>query len=233
MEKNSVQFANDLFSGRKALVVGGTSGLGNAVALTLAKTGASVTVTGRHAPESKSLLFIPVDFERDGIQAVFSPEFQKALSACEILCVSYGPFVRKSIVETTVADWEKVSLFDYALPGILTSTALQSMSVRKWGRILLFGGTRTDAIRAYRSNAAYAGAKTGVSVLVKSVAAECAEYAVTCNGILPGFAGNGLQEIPQGWEAVTSREIAQKALFLLSSPDLNGVLLTVDRGWNP
>ena len=217
-----------LFNGRNALIVGGTSGIGSAVADALLTAGAAITVTGRHAP-SASVSFIPVDFERDGLYAVNDVRFRDALLSCDILCVCYGPFLQKSLEKTTAAEWEKISLFDYALPGILTSTVLNSMIIKKWGRILLFGGTKTDTIRSCRTNAAYAGAKTGISVLVKSVASSYGMYNITCNAVLPGFVTNA----PEGAPLVTAQDVAQKAIMLLSAPSLNGVLLTVDNGWNP
>lgn len=229
-------FSTAELTGKKALIVGGTSGIGHEVAKLLSANGMHVTVTGRTLPDfciarnpANAVQYINVDFERDGLSALESPLFTEALYACDILCVCYGPFVQKKIDQTTAEEWQKISLFDYALPGILTSSVLKSMIVRKWGRIVLFGGTRTDAIRSYRTNAAYAGAKTGVSVLVKSVASSYGMYNITCNAVLPG----PVTAVPTGAPVITADEIAQKVLFLLASPALNGVLLTVDKGWNP
>jgi NAD(P)-dependent dehydrogenase (short-subunit alcohol dehydrogenase family) len=61
------------------------------------------------------------------------------------------------------------------------------MRERSYGRILLFGGTRTDSIRAYASNAAYAAAKTGLGVLVKSIAAEYSAWNIGAFLLCPGF----------------------------------------------
>lgn len=215
-------------AGKKAFVVGGTSGIGSHVAKFLLQNGCAVTVTGRNAPECTSMDFLPYNFQSDGIEIFSSSDYFRILSDCDILCVCYGPFVYKPLALTELEDWITVSLADYALPGYLTSTAIRFMKNRKWGRILLFGGTRTDSIRAYRSNAAYAGAKTGISVLVKSAAAEVSESGVTCNAILPGF----VTCPPPGAECIPAESVAEKALFLINSPDLNGVLLTVDNGWN-
>ena len=221
--------AENVLKSKNALIVGGTSGIGYAIALELLRVGAQVTVTGRTPPKERDLHFIPFDFDKAGLSVVEQPAFRASLDSCDILCVAYGPFVQKPLHETRPAEWEKIALADYALPGILTSNALQSMIVRKWGRILLFGGTRTDAVHGYRTNAAYAGAKTGVAVLVKSVAMQYSQYNITCNALFPGFT----HDAPEGASIVKPSEIAQKALFLLNSTDLNGVLLSVDAGWNP
>jgi NAD(P)-dependent dehydrogenase (short-subunit alcohol dehydrogenase family) len=53
--------------------------------------------------------------------------------------------------------------------------------------MLFFGGTRTEAIRPYSTNAAYAAAKTGLGVLVKSLAAEYAAFGIGAFLLCPGF----------------------------------------------
>lgn len=241
---------NDLsLAGKKALVIGGTSSIGYALATILSQNGVHVTVTGRHPKASMVLAsdkndwrtkkndsgvhgaeiqYIPFDFDSEGLDGAAKPLLRHAVSSCDILCVCYGPFVQKKFDKTTRADWEKLALADYALPGFLASTALQSMTRRQWGRILFFGGTRTDAVRGYATNAAYAGAKTGISVLVKSISKEYFSSGISCNAVLPGFTSNA----PLDTIAVTYEQLAQKAYMLLVSPELNGVLLNVDYGWN-
>jgi 3-oxoacyl-[acyl-carrier protein] reductase len=110
-----------------------------------------------------------------------------SLGRIDILVVAFGPFMRKSLSEMAVSDWERLSLLDLALPGALSSAVFPAMAERGWGRILLFGGTRTDGIRAYSSNAAYAAAKTGLAVLAKSLAAEGAPKGVGSLLVCPGF----------------------------------------------
>ncbi|MFH2114304.1 MAG: SDR family oxidoreductase, partial [Spirochaetota bacterium] len=56
-----------------------------------------------------------------------------------------------------------------------------------FGRILLFGGTKTELPRGFRMNAAYASAKTGLGVLARSVAAEFASSNVACTVVCPGM----------------------------------------------
>lgn len=214
--------------GKKALIVGGTDRIGGAIASMLVEKGVSVTVTGRSSSKNKNTSFIRWSYEEDGLEAFTNGELQKALSECDILCCCYGPFLQKPVDQMTADEWQKISLTNYALPGYLASSALKYMVKQKWGRILLFGGTRTDSVRAYHTNAAYAGAKTGISVLVKSIAMEYSQKGVTCNAILPGFTNDP----PPGAATVTPQKIASKAFFLLNSDELNGVLLNIDNGWS-
>ena len=216
---------------KQVLIFGGTSGIGKELACLLSERGMSVTVTGTSScsvglPQNVRVLPLAAEQLMNAQMQSSVPalqEFYDTLESCDLLCVSYGPFVSKPVHQTSLAEWTTVALYDYALPGMLVSRALNGMIKRKFGRILLFGGTRTDTIRPCKTNAAYAGAKTGLSVLVKSVAACYADSGITCNAVLPGF----VTSVPDGQESVTAVSVAREALHLLDSKDLNGNLVTV------
>jgi NAD(P)-dependent dehydrogenase (short-subunit alcohol dehydrogenase family) len=119
------------------------------------------------------------------------------------------------------------------------SACLPQLCGRDWGRILLFGGTGTQTAAGFRTNACYAGAKTALSSLVKSVACEYGARGVTCNALLPGFTDTEYlteqekdalrQKLPGG--LIRSRQIAETALFVLDHPEINGALINIDKGW--
>ena len=135
-----------------------------------------------------------------------------------------------------------MALLNYALPGLLVSTALPYMISNKWGRILLFGGTRTQNVNGFLTNAAYAGAKTGVCSLVRSVALAYAPYGITCNALLPGMTDTeyvsqqtraSLAKKMPSKKLISTMTVAESGMFLLEQAELNGVLLNVDSGWDP
>ncbi|MBQ4024258.1 MAG: SDR family oxidoreductase [Treponema sp.] len=214
---------------KNAVVIGGTSGIGFELAKILCKNECSVCVSGRHDPCEQGLEFIPADFTGGHLDLDEFPPLREKLCKADILCVSYGPFVQKPLHLTTAQDWQTLALYDYALAGMAVSSVLPGMMERKFGRIVLFGGTRTESVRSYKTNAAYAGAKTAISVLVKSVSAEYRKYGVTCNAVLPGFV-NGAKDKS---DAVSALSVAQSAFSLIQNENLNGVLLNVDGGWQP
>lgn len=233
------------FEGKKALVIGGTSGLGRDCASLLLKAGAGIIITGRTLPGDGESVdgrsdvqpgFIRCDFEKEGIQALERGSLGKAVRDADILVVAYGPFIRKKIEATTSQDWARLAMMDYALPGLAVSLALPGMMERGGGSILLFGGTRSESILPRSLTTAYHGAKTGLSVIVRSVAKNYSAKGIRCNAILPGSVSSSPpQNAPSGSEGfvVSPRDIAQAAISLLSNPAMNGVLLNVDRGWQP
>lgn len=242
------------FEGKTALVVGGSGGIGAELSLALAQEGAKLVIHGGHKSEKFDLLAKKIEnlsgkkpemLVHNLLESDFSSlersELLDAAKNCDILCVCFGPFVQKSLHETALCDWKNAALFDYALPGVLVSAALPGMMAKKWGRILLFGGTGTSFREEFSTNAAYAGAKSGLNVLTASVAAFYAEYGITCNLICPGFTETEYlserlkselsKKMPME-TMIKSSSIAEIALFLLKNADINGATLRSDRGWS-
>ena len=239
------------FSGRRALVVGGSGGLGSAVATALAERGASVLIHGRSGAKLNSLLARirasggSVEGFAAGIRtpASFIADIT-ALGNFDIVVVAFGPFIRRTLAATLPEEWEQMALLDLALPGALASHFLPAMLEHGFGRFLFFGGSRTDAIRAYRSNAAYAAAKTGLGVLVKSIAAEGAERNVAAILVCPGIVDTEYLDGRTRAEAVSLAprgilldpdDIATTALGLLAGDPCaaSGAIVSLDAGFNP
>jgi NAD(P)-dependent dehydrogenase (short-subunit alcohol dehydrogenase family) len=203
-------------SGKRALVIGGTGGIGKEIALLLAGAGASITLHGGSSRERLALTMEAIHErggEADGflcridcveaIDRMFSEYSACAARAAyisrrerfidggyyfpDILVYAYGPFKRAAFNETSAADWQFLTQQNLTFPGVAVSRVLPSMLERAWGRILLFGGTNTDTIRGFATTAAYSAAKTGLGVLAKSVAKAAGGAGVTCNVICPGL----------------------------------------------
>ena len=225
-----------VFAGKKAVVIGGSSGIGRAIALMLKKNGASVIVLGRHVLPGVESHVLDLDI-LDNQEKILARVIDT-----DILCFIRGSFLQKSLQETSCLEWNSIVYANLILPGIVVSSVIPHMRKQKWGRILLFGGTRTEAVRGFRTNAAYAAAKTGLSSLVKSVALEYAVDGITCNAICPGFVDTGLLD-PQRIESLSRKnpdgklvdlqDIVDSAFFLLGKNVYNGAILTPDKGWSP
>jgi len=224
------------FAGKRAIVVGGTGGLGLAVSRRLQEAGADIVAVGRHHVDKLEIFEINLDIPSSHDTLI------EYVSTADILCVVRGPFLQKSLRDTSSADWDEVVSANLTFPGKLVSSCLPGMIAKRWGRILLFGGTRTDSIRGFRTNAAYAAAKTGLSSLAKSVALVHANDGITCNVLCPGLSDTEYLDAetraslarknPDG-KLIGAKKIADAAFFLLANPECNGVTLPVDKGWAP
>jgi 3-oxoacyl-[acyl-carrier protein] reductase len=257
-----------LFSGKQALVIGGTGGIGKETALLLAGAGARITLHGGSSQERLALTMKAIQ-ERggeadgflcriDGVEAIdriFSEYSVCAARAAyisrherfisggsyspDILVYAYGPFKRAALNETNAADWQFLTQQNLTLPGCAVSHVLPSMLERKWGRILLFGGANTDALRGFVTTTAYSAAKTGLGVLAKSVAKAASHVGVTCNVICPGLTDTEYADetaraynrakSPSG-KALSPKMVALTAMYVLANRSINGAIIPVDEG---
>lgn len=236
-------------AGKRAFVVGGSGGLGAAVAKGLARRGASLLI---HGGSSGPRLEATLDALRaEGAEADgFLAQIEKvedtgalfdAARETDILVLSYGPFHRAALHETALEDWVRLSFLNLALPGALASAALPHMRNKGWGRILLFGGTRTDQARAFRTNAAYAACKTALITLTKSLAATYAGDGIAsllaCPGYMdteyldPAYRAEFGAKAPRG-RLSPSQALGERLADLLADepPLWNGAVLTLDEG---
>ena len=169
-------------------------------------------------------------------------ELNKAFQKSDILVLSHGFFLQKDILETTLNDWENLVFSNLTFPGICISKILPRFISQNFGRILCFGGTRTETIRGFKTNPVYGAAKTGLASLVKSVAQKYSKHNVTCNLVCPGFVGTEfLSQIQKEKDVskmplqklISVEEISKFAISILETQCLNGALINFDQGWSP
>jgi NAD(P)-dependent dehydrogenase (short-subunit alcohol dehydrogenase family) len=113
------------------------------------------------------------------------------------------------------------------------------MMNKEWGRIILFGGTKTDTIRGFSTTAAYSAAKTALGVLAKSVALQAGPLGVTCNVICPGlveteYVDETMKDYikthsPNG-KIETPDDVAEFISSILPINQLNGAVIPLDYG---
>jgi NAD(P)-dependent dehydrogenase (short-subunit alcohol dehydrogenase family) len=247
------------FLGKRALVVGGSGGIGRAVALGLGKLGAAVTVHGGASSERLERTVAAIRADGGQARGFLCPYCEKAVAADrnshdgstieafarkiltaevepDILICAWGPYRRAALEETALEDWCYLVSCNLILPGMLVSSVLPAMIARNWGRILLFGGTNTDTIRGFTTTAAYSAAKTALGTLAKSVGRL--NPGVTCNVICPGLtdteyvddAARAYNASRSPGGALKAEDIARAALAVLRDPALNGAVIPVDGG---
>lgn len=253
------------FLGKQALVIGGSGGIGKAVALGLAERGALVTITGGNSQERldktvAELNAVSGNDSGSGIQVPkaansgflckigspegFSPEaaavfiLERAVPP-DILVICWGPFEIIALQDTKPENWRFLVESNLIFPGIMISSVLCDMMNKGWGRILLFGGTKTAEIRGFLHTPAYGTAKTALGTLAKSVAKSAGKAGVSCNVICPGLTATEYSSSPElafykekspGGRIVTTDDIALCALEILKTQNINGVIIPVDGG---
>jgi NAD(P)-dependent dehydrogenase (short-subunit alcohol dehydrogenase family) len=236
-----------IFAGKKALVTGGTGGIGRAMALRLGARGAQVFVQGGSSQERLEGTLKAIrdaggeaeGFLYDGGLPESAAGILDRVPPPDILICAWGPYKRAPVEKLTARDWHFLTAANLTLPGILISSVLGDMIAKKWGRILLFGGTNTDTIRGFATTAAYSAAKTALGVVAKSAALAAGAYGVSCNVVCPGLtdteytagaAGNYNRERSPGGIPLNSDEIADMAIRILEHPQVNGAIIPIDRG---
>ena len=237
----------DTFSNRKALVIGGSGGIGRAVALGLATKGAELIIHGGSSQERLGRTIAEIGGiggKAEGfLLHIDSPAAaEQIISRCpapDILVCAWGPFRQGPLEETSSDFWQAMTENNLIFPGILVSLVLKGMIERNFGRILLFGGTNTDIIRGYTTTAAYSAAKTALGVLAKSAAKTAGSRGVTCNVICPGlteteYTGEDQRQYYRdktpGRKPMNSEQVARAALEILENSCFNGGIVAVDQG---
>lgn len=182
-------------NGRVAVVMGGTSGIGRAIAIGLAQSGADVVATGRRegnvaevADEiekagRKTLRLTVNASSRESIDALRDAVL-KAFGQVDILINSAGQIFRKPTLNITEDEWN--NLIDVNLTGTLRScqSFYEPLAAGRGGRIVNIASL--NSFVSFLEVTAYAASKAGVLGLTRSLAVEWAPRGINVNGIAPG-----------------------------------------------
>ncbi len=245
-------------SGSVALVTGGGSGLGRAIAQALARHGADVAVTelpgkGGLADETVGLVkaagrrahAIPLDVTDLGSIDGLVPAVVASLGRLDILVNNAGLNIQRLALEVTEADWDRV--VDVNLKGLFfcSQAAGRHMVAHGGGRIVNIASQM--GLVGYWRRAAYCSSKAGVVNLTRVLAIEWAKHGITVNAIAPTFVltpltapmfedapfkADVLARIPLG-RLGEPDDVANAAVYLASpaAKMVTGHTLAVDGGW--
>lgn len=180
-------------NGKIALITGGGSGLGLAMAECLDKAGAKVIIVG-HSDQIKldqavSKLSRGVSYLFDITKTQEINEFIDKIiqeqGPIDILINNAGIHCKKSIEDISLDTFQDVLNVHLFATLALCQAVIPSMKARKSGRILMISSM--SAFVGLTNVGAYAAAKSAILGLMRTMAAELSSYGITVNAIAPGF----------------------------------------------
>jgi NAD(P)-dependent dehydrogenase (short-subunit alcohol dehydrogenase family) len=243
-------------TGKTAVVIGGTSGIGRAIALGLAEAGADVVPTSRRMEQVEASATEIEERGRRSLRVVSdvsqSASLQSLLGTCitvfgkvDILVNSAGRTKRAPTLDFPEEDW--AAILDTNLSGTLRACQVfgRHMIERGYGRIVNIASLASFV--ALQEVAAYCASKAAVASLTKSLAVEWAVHGVNVNAIAPGVFRTALNQklldqSERGRELLLRtpmrrfgkvEELAGAAVFLASDAAsfVTGEVLVVDGGF--
>jgi NAD(P)-dependent dehydrogenase (short-subunit alcohol dehydrogenase family) len=254
-----VSYLDELFSlsGRLAVVTGGSSGIGRAIAVALGRAGAQVVVVARReGPLALTVAELGALGVRAAAVSADLAERPAVRAAADTVIDRYGePDVlvnaaavnrRPPMAQLSEDDWDVTLAANLTAPFLLGQRFGPSMAARGWGRIINIASQQ--AVRAYGNSGAYGVSKAGLTALSRSQAEAWSSSGVCCNAIAPGVVHTPLTEEvfadPQRVAAHAARtmigrngvpaDFAGAAVFLASdaAAAVTGQTLFVDGGFS-
>lgn len=237
-------------TGRRALVTGANTGIGQGIAVALAAAGAELALVGRTAPDETLAMVANaggsgrfLDADLSSIAPIAG--VMERAGAVDILVNNAGTIRRDDALAFSEADWDAVMDVNLKSLFFLCQAAGRGMVERGRGKIINIasmlsfqGGIRVPS---------YTASKSGVAGLTKLLANEWAAKGLNVNAIAPGYIATNntaalqadpdrnrsiLERIPTGRWGDPS-DLGGAAVFLASSASdyVNGHILAVDGGW--
>jgi gluconate 5-dehydrogenase len=182
--------------GRAALVTGGGSGIGEAMARALGLGGARLVIAGRRAAV---LAESAARFREDGINTACVAcdlTLGEGVEICvnrafdiaghiDILVNAAGFNLREPFMQVSGQTWNQHLAIHLTAPFFLTQALAPRMRDEGWGRIINVASLQSS--RAFKDSAPYGASKGGIVQLTRAIAEQWSRHNITCNAIAPGF----------------------------------------------
>ncbi|MBL7257150.1 SDR family NAD(P)-dependent oxidoreductase [Paractinoplanes lichenicola] len=215
-------------AGRTAMVTGGSSGIGRAMAIALGRAGARVLLVARRPGPLAEVIgelrgfgaeghAIEADLAERKAVTVLIEQTLQSYGAPDILVNSAAVNRRPPLDELTEDDWDVTMAANLTAPFLLGQAFGPRMAERGWGRIINVASQQ--AFRAYGNSGAYGASKAGLVGLTRSQAEAWSARGVCCNAIAPGVVHTPLTEPVFADPAVVAKHAARAMIGRNGVPD--------------
>lgn len=217
--------------GKRALVTGSSDGIGEAIAIALAKEGVSVVVHGRNETKAQRVakeiieaggraVVVIGDLSRDDDANRVVKEALTAFDGIDILVNNVGAFPQKPWLETTATEWNDLYNQNVGSMVRMITGLVPAMKARGWGRVIQISSGA--GIKPVADMANYATTKTANIMVSVSLAQELSGSGITVNTVSPGpILTTGMKEFANSlaaannwgtdWDEIERRFAAQFA----------------------
>jgi 3-oxoacyl-[acyl-carrier protein] reductase len=180
-------------TGKRALVTGASGGIGEAVAATLHRQGATVALSGTRrekldevaAKLGSRVHVLPCDLRDRAQVAALIGQAEAAMGQVDILVNNAGVTKDNLFMRMKDEEWDEVIAINLTSVFVLCRSALRNMMRRRSGRIINI--TSISGVIGNPGQGNYAASKAGLAGMTKSLAREVAPRGITANCIAPGF----------------------------------------------
>jgi 3-oxoacyl-[acyl-carrier protein] reductase len=241
----------DELNGRIALVTGASRGIGRAVAVALAQSGADVAINYRSnegaarkvceqiREQGRRSISVQGDIGQPAEVVRLVEEVRQNLGPVSILVNNAGIGQARSIEEISEQDWDKMLAVNLKAPFLLTQAVIPDMRAARWGRIIFLSSVAAQMGGVVGPH--YAASKGGVVGLMHYYSVHLAREGITANAISPGPVVTDMiaelqkvrnlrpDHIPVG-RFGTPEEVAEVALLLVRNGYITGQTIGVNGG---
>jgi meso-butanediol dehydrogenase/(S,S)-butanediol dehydrogenase/diacetyl reductase len=170
------------FANRVALVTGGRSGIGQAIARRLRDDGARVFTAQRGSDDEFE--GVAADLAESASAALIVDEIARKAGRLDVLVNNAGIMQEVGVEDMSLADWERTLAVNLTAPFLLIKAALPHLRSVK-GSIVNVGSI--EGLGANPRHAAYCASKAGLHGLTRAVAIDHSREGIRCNAVAPGW----------------------------------------------